>query len=134
MSAINTISGLMGLNSRGEPWPAVGIDKLTTYGGVSGNATKPVGLRAVSSIAKKVPGLAIQGIGGIDSADVALQFLQCGATVVQVRTIKDDTVDDVPLPNTLPQLAKSYCDNDGSSHDVLYFLFTLLSWHFHFRK
>jgi len=84
VSAINTISGLMGLNSHGEPWPAVGVDKLTTYGGVSGNATRPVGLRAVSSIANKVPGLAIQGIGGIDSADVALQFLQCGATVVQV--------------------------------------------------
>ena len=86
VSAINTISGLMGLNSHGEPWPAVGVDKLTTYGGVSGNATRPVGLRAVSSIANKVPELAIQGIGGIDSADVALQFLQCGASVVQVST------------------------------------------------
>lgn len=84
MAAINTISGLMGLNSRGEPWPAVGSDKLTTYGGVSGNATRPVGLRAVSSIAKSLPEFAIMGIGGIDSADVALQFLQCGASVLQV--------------------------------------------------
>ncbi|XP_065202916.1 dihydropyrimidine dehydrogenase [NADP(+)]-like [Planococcus citri] len=84
VAAINTISGLMGLNSKGEPWPAVGTDKLTTYGGVSGNATRPVGLRAVSAVAKALPGFAIMGIGGIDSADVGLQFLQCGASVLQV--------------------------------------------------
>ena len=74
----------MDLNSKGEPWPGVGTDKLTTYGGVSGNATRPVGLRAVSSIAKALPGFAIMGIGGIDSADVGLKFLQCGASVLQV--------------------------------------------------
>lgn len=74
----------MGLRANGEPWPAVGSDKKTTYGGVSGNATRPVGLRAVSLIANAVPGLIIQGIGGIDSADVALQFLHCGASLLQV--------------------------------------------------
>ncbi len=74
----------MNVNSHGLPWPSVGANKLTTYGGVSGNATRPVGLRAVSSIAKALPGFPILGVGGIDSADVALQFLQCGATVLQV--------------------------------------------------
>lgn len=74
----------MGLRANGEPWPAVGSDKKTTYGGVSGNATRPVGLRAVSLISNAVPGLIIQGIGGIDSADVALQFLHCGASLLQV--------------------------------------------------
>ncbi len=38
VTAINTVSGLMGLNARGEAWPAVGREKKTTYGGVSGNA------------------------------------------------------------------------------------------------
>ncbi|PSN52992.1 Dihydropyrimidine dehydrogenase [NADP(+)] [Blattella germanica] len=70
VSAINTISGLMGLKADASPWPAVGREKLTTYGGMSGNATRPVGLRAVSSIANAVSGLEIMGIGGIDSADV----------------------------------------------------------------
>ncbi len=45
VTAINTISGLMGLNSKGEPWPGVGVEKKTTYGGVSGNAARPVALR-----------------------------------------------------------------------------------------
>ena len=84
VAAINTISGLMGLKADASPWPAVGREKLTTYGGVSGNATRPVGLRAVSAIANALPELAIMGIGGIDSADVGLQFLHCGATVLQV--------------------------------------------------
>lgn len=87
VAAINTISGLMGVNAKGEPWPKVGIDKLTTYGGMSGNATRPVGLRAVSAIAKALPGFSILGIGGIDSADVGLQFLQCGASVLQVCNV-----------------------------------------------
>uniref|UniRef100_A0A6M2E2Y3 dihydropyrimidine dehydrogenase (NADP(+)) n=1 Tax=Xenopsylla cheopis TaxID=163159 RepID=A0A6M2E2Y3_XENCH len=41
-------------------------------------------LRAVSAVAKALPGFAILGIGGVDSADSALQFLHCGASVVQV--------------------------------------------------
>lgn len=74
----------MSLRANGTPWPAVGNKKLTTYGGVSGNATRPQALKAISSIANKIPGFPILGIGGIDSADSALQFLQCGATVLQV--------------------------------------------------
>jgi dihydropyrimidine dehydrogenase (NADP+) len=35
----------MGLNSKGEPWPGVGAEKRTTYGGMSGNAARPVALR-----------------------------------------------------------------------------------------
>lgn len=84
VSAINTVQGLMSLKADGTPWPAVGLDKRTTYGGVSGNATRPMALRAISSIANKLPGFPILGIGGVDSADVALQFLQSGASVVQV--------------------------------------------------
>lgn len=84
MSAINTVQGLMSLKADGTPWPAVGAARLTTYGGVSGNATRPQALKAISSIAQQLPGFPILGIGGIDSAEVALQFLQCGATVLQV--------------------------------------------------
>ncbi|XP_076247670.1 dihydropyrimidine dehydrogenase su(r) isoform X1 [Calliopsis andreniformis] len=84
VSAINTVQGLMGLHADATPWPAVGMKKSTTYGGVSGNATRPQALKAVSSIANNIPGFAILGIGGIDSAEVALQFLHCGASVLQV--------------------------------------------------
>lgn len=84
VSAINTVQGLMSIKADTSPWPAVGIDKRTTYGGVSGNATRPQALRAVSLIGNKVPGFPICGIGGIDSADVALQFIQCGAPILQI--------------------------------------------------
>ncbi|XP_053692014.1 dihydropyrimidine dehydrogenase [NADP(+)] [Sabethes cyaneus] len=84
VSAINTVQGLMSINASGSPWPAVGVDKRTTYGGVSGNATRPQALRAVSLIGNKIPGFPICGIGGIDSADVALQFIQCGAPILQI--------------------------------------------------
>ena len=50
VTAINTVSGLMGLNTKGEAWPAIGTEKRTTYGGVSGNAVRPMALRAVSAI------------------------------------------------------------------------------------
>lgn len=84
VSAINTVSGLMSLNPDGTPWPAVGTEKRTTYGGVSGNATRPMALRAITAIGNKLPGFTILGIGGVDSADVSLQFLQAGASVLQV--------------------------------------------------
>jgi len=42
----------MGLSSKGVAWPNVGRQQRTTYGGISGNAVKPMALKAVSSIAK----------------------------------------------------------------------------------
>ncbi|XP_048482969.1 dihydropyrimidine dehydrogenase [NADP(+)] isoform X3 [Plutella xylostella] len=84
VSAINTVSGLMSVKADATPWPAVGTEKRTTYGGVSGNATRPMGLRAVSAIGNKLPGFPVLGIGGIDSADSAFAFMLCGAPVVQI--------------------------------------------------
>lgn len=60
-AAINTVSGLMYVKPDASAWPAIGIDKRTTYGGVSGNATRPMGLKAVSAIAKSVPDYVILG-------------------------------------------------------------------------
>merc|ERR1719357_2379135 len=86
VTAINTVSGMMGLNSKGQAWPAVGKEKRTTYGGMSGNAIKPMALKAVSAISNAIPGIPILATGGVDSADVGLQFLQAGATVMQVSS------------------------------------------------
>ena len=72
------------LNSNATAWPAVGNEQRTTYGGVSGNATRPIGMRAVSSIARSLPGYPIMATGGIDSAEAALQYLFCGASVLQI--------------------------------------------------
>ena len=86
VTAINTVSGLMGLNAKGNAWPSIGSEKRTTYGGVSGNAVKPIALKAISSIAKNLPGFPILATGGIDSADVTWQFLMAGASVMQVSS------------------------------------------------
>ncbi|KAF5907701.1 dihydropyrimidine dehydrogenase [NADP(+)], partial [Clarias magur] len=84
VTATNTVSGLMGLKADGCPWPGIGRDKRTTYGGVSGNAIRPIALRAVSAIARALPGFPILATGGIDSAESGLQFLHAGASVLQV--------------------------------------------------
>ena len=87
VTATNTVSGFMGLRSDASAWPNIGREKHTTYGGVSGNAIRPISLRAVSAIAKALPGFPILATGGIDSADTGLQYLHAGASVLQVRLL-----------------------------------------------
>ncbi|XP_059168916.1 dihydropyrimidine dehydrogenase [NADP(+)]-like [Physella acuta] len=84
VTATNTVSGLMGLRNDGSAWPSVGKMKRTTYGGVSGNAIRPIALRAVSAIAAALPNFPILATGGIDSADAGLQYIHAGASVLQV--------------------------------------------------
>mmetsp|Transcript_8520 Transcript_8520/g.12565 ORF Transcript_8520/g.12565 Transcript_8520/m.12565 type:complete len:1017 (+) Transcript_8520:16-3066(+) len=86
VTATNTVSGLMHLRPDGTPWPSVGVRKRTTYGGMSGNAIRPIALKAVSAIAKALPGFPILATGGIDNADSGLQFLHAGASVLQVSS------------------------------------------------
>lgn len=86
VTVINTVSGLMAVRGNGTAWPAIGVEGRTTYGGMSGNAIRPMALRAVSAVAKELPGFPIMATGGCDSADVAMQFLQCGASVVQISS------------------------------------------------
>lgn len=86
VTATNTVSGLMSIRPKGDPWPGVGPQQKTTYGGVSGNAIRPIALRAVSAVAKDQPGYPIMATGGIDSADSGLQFIHCGASVLQVSS------------------------------------------------
>jgi dihydroorotate dehydrogenase (NAD+) catalytic subunit len=54
-------------------------------GGLSGPAIKPVALRMVYQVAKVVS-VPIIGIGGIESAEDALEFMLAGATAVQIGT------------------------------------------------
>ncbi|KAM7427835.1 hypothetical protein ABFA07_021099 [Porites harrisoni] len=86
VTATNTVSGLMGLRPSGAAWPAVGKEQRTTYGGVSGNAIRPIALRAVSAIGRALPEFPILATGGADSAEAVLQFLHCGASAVQISS------------------------------------------------
>jgi dihydroorotate dehydrogenase (NAD+) catalytic subunit len=55
-------------------------------GGLSGPAIKPLALRMVWQVARALPELPILGIGGIATADDAMEFLVAGASAVQVGT------------------------------------------------
>jgi len=85
VTATNTVSALMGLKADGKAWPNVGDEGRTTYGGLSGNAIRPIALRAVSGIANSHDNqYPILATGGCDSAHTAFQFLLGGAHAVQV--------------------------------------------------
>ena len=57
-----------------------------SVGGLSGPAIKPIALRIVWEVARALPDFPIIGIGGIATADDALEFLVAGASAVQVGT------------------------------------------------
>lgn len=79
ISLINTLPGLAVDFKRRRPV----LGSVT--GGLSGPAIKPVALWAVWRIYKEV-GLPVIGMGGIMSANDALEFIVCGATAVAVGT------------------------------------------------
>jgi len=79
ISLINTITGMLIDIETRRP-------KLANItGGLSGPAIKPVALRMVWQVARAV-NVPVIGIGGIFTAEDALEFLIAGATAVQVGT------------------------------------------------
>ncbi len=86
-------------------------------GGLSGPAVKPVALRMVWQTARAV-GIPVIGLGGIASAEDALEFMLAGATAVQIGTM--NFVD----PGLAPKVAKGigeYLDREGfaSAGDIV---------------
>jgi dihydroorotate dehydrogenase (NAD+) catalytic subunit len=80
VSLINTIRGLAVNWCRRRPILAYDV------GGLSGPAIKPIALRMVWEVSRALPGLPIIGIGGIATADDALEFIVAGASAIQVGT------------------------------------------------
>lgn len=79
VSLINTLLGMAIDVERRRP-------KLSTItGGLSGAAVKPVAVRMVWQVANAVK-IPVIGLGGIMSANDALEFIMAGATAVQIGT------------------------------------------------
>ncbi len=76
----NTLLGLVLDPKTGKPALGGG------GGGVSGPAMRPVALRAVFDVAAAHPELPIVGVGGIATAEDAVQYLRAGASAVQIGT------------------------------------------------
>ncbi|MCR8645543.1 dihydroorotate dehydrogenase [Paenibacillus sp. N1-5-1-14] len=55
------------------------------YAGLSGPAINPIALRMVHQVAKQVT-IPVMGMGGIASAEDAIEFIMAGSTVVQIGT------------------------------------------------
>ncbi|HYA57343.1 MAG TPA: dihydroorotate dehydrogenase [Thermoplasmata archaeon] len=79
VSAINTVRALAIDVRLRRPVLAHGL------GGLSGPAIKPVGLACVWQIYEKV-GIPVIGIGGISSAEDALEYVMAGARALEVGT------------------------------------------------
>lgn len=80
ISLVNTFRGLVVDWRRRRPVLANDV------GGLSGPAIKPLALRMVWDVSRALPDLPIIGVGGIMSADDALEFLVAGASAIQVGT------------------------------------------------
>ena len=85
ISLINTILSVCGVDLKTlRPMPTV--EGYSVPGGYSGQAVRPIALRHVMEVARANPGVAISGIGGIETGADAAQFLLLGASTVQVCT------------------------------------------------
>ncbi len=75
--AINTMRGM-------SIEPEMGLPVLNNrIGGLSGPAIKPIGVRAVYEIARKVK-IPIIGVGGINTGMDAIEYIMAGASAVQI--------------------------------------------------
>jgi len=84
IAAINTVQCLMGVDlDTLSPMPTV--QGQSTYGGYSGYAVKPIGLKCVAQISSAVD-VPIYGIGGIGTWQDAIEYIAVGASVVQICT------------------------------------------------
>ena len=83
-SAINTVQSFMGINIDTLE-PVLNIDGYSTYGGLSGEAVKPIGFKCVAQL-RQNSNLPILGMGGISSWEDAAQYIILGSDAVQVCT------------------------------------------------
>ena len=85
ISAINTLLCVIGIDLETlRPMPTVA--GFSEPGGYSGPAIRPIALRQVMEVARACPRASVSGIGGIETARDALQFLLVGAHTVQLCT------------------------------------------------
>ena len=82
--AINTVQALLGVDvDTLEPLPAV--NGYSAFGGYSGSAVKPIGLRCVAQISQATD-VPIHGVGGIATWRDVIEYMAVGASCVQVCT------------------------------------------------
>ena len=106
ISLVNTFTGMVIDIEKRKPLLA------NTTGGVSGAGIKPIAVRMVyeASHAVHIP---VIGMGGICTAEDAVEFLMAGASAVQVGT--HNFTDTFACPKIIAGL-NDWCDRHGVSH------------------
>ena len=85
ISAINTILAVIGINLETfRPQPTV--EGYSEPGGYSAQAVRPIALRQVMECARACPERSVSGMGGVETAEDAIQFMAVGASTVQICT------------------------------------------------
>jgi len=111
VSMINTLLGMAVDVQRRRPLLS------TVTGGLSGPAVKPVAVRMVWQTAKVVK-IPVIGIGGISTADDALEFLMAGASAVQIGTA--NFVDPLTPVKVIDGIGDYLCRNGFNDvHDII---------------
>ena len=106
ISVVNTIPGLVIDVARRRP--ALGFGP----GGVSGSALRPVGVLATWKIRKAIA-VPILGIGGIATAEDALQYMMAGANLVGIGT---SMLRDPRVPEQVVRGLAAWCTRVGVKH------------------
>jgi len=103
ISLINTLVG-MAIDIKTKK-PILG----NIVGGLSGPAIKPIALRCVYEVSQAVS-VPVIGIGGIFSAEDALEFLMAGASAIAVGT---GLLVDPQIPRKIVKGLQQYCAGEG---------------------
>ncbi|MBQ2448107.1 MAG: dihydroorotate dehydrogenase [Bacteroidales bacterium] len=103
VSLINTLMGMAIDAEKRRP-------KLSTVtGGLSGACVKPVALRMVWQVSKAVQ-IPIIGLGGISSAEDAIEFLLAGASAIEIGTAN---FIDPSISQKVAAGIEDYCERHG---------------------
>jgi dihydroorotate dehydrogenase (NAD+) catalytic subunit len=105
VSAINTLKGMVIDTRAKRPVIPAGV------AGLSGAAVRPVGVASVYRIAQSVS-IPVIGLGGIFTADHAIQYLLAGASAIQVGTA---LFVDPQIPLKVKKGVVSYMEENGFS-------------------
>ena len=87
IAAINTIKSIIGVSPHTYV-SAPAVHGMSSVGGYSGNAVKPIALRFIAEMAQNpaLSGMHLSAMGGIESWKDALEYILLGAGSVQVTT------------------------------------------------
>ncbi|MBY0489826.1 MAG: dihydroorotate dehydrogenase [Gemmatimonadaceae bacterium] len=107
LTLVNTMPGLV--IETAHRTPRIGFGS----GGVSGPALLPIGLLATWRVSRALPGVPIIGLGGVSTADDALQYLLAGAQLVGVGTAM---LRDPRAPERIARGLARWADREGVQH------------------